>query len=62
MAIGEPLEVQDTDPASLEEARVRLEAALAALERRVLNMLARQPLTASARPGPMLCSASSNHV
>lgn len=39
VAIGEPLEVQDTEPASLEEARVRLEAVLAGLERRALDML-----------------------
>ncbi len=40
LAIGEPLEVPDTRPATLEDARVRLEAVLAALEGRALNMLA----------------------
>lgn len=39
LAIGEPLEVRDTEPASLEEARVRLEAVLARLEQRALDML-----------------------
>jgi lysophospholipid acyltransferase (LPLAT)-like uncharacterized protein len=40
LAIGEPLEVPDTRPATLEDARVRLEAVLAALEGRALDMLA----------------------
>ena len=39
LVIGEPLNVQDTDPASLDAARVRLEAALAGLETRALGML-----------------------
>ena len=55
LAIGEPLDVEDTEPASLEAARVRLEAALAALEQRALGMLGDTPLT-SAPAGPMLCS------
>ena len=39
LVIGEPLQVQDTEPASLEAARVRLEAVLAGLERRAFGML-----------------------
>jgi lysophospholipid acyltransferase (LPLAT)-like uncharacterized protein len=39
IAIGEPMQVEDTDPARLEAARVRLEAVLAELEQRALAML-----------------------
>ena len=39
LVIGEPLMVQDTEPATLDAARVRLEDALAVLEKRALGML-----------------------
>ena len=42
LVIGEPLTVRDTEPASLDAARVRLENALAGLETRALAMLARR--------------------
>jgi hypothetical protein len=41
LAIGEPVEVADTRPATLEDARLALEGALAGLERRALDMLGR---------------------
>ncbi len=40
LAIGEPLTVRDTEPASLDAARVRLEDTLAGLEQRALGLLA----------------------
>jgi lysophospholipid acyltransferase (LPLAT)-like uncharacterized protein len=39
IALGEPIDVKDTAPASLEAARVRLEASLEDLEQRTLAML-----------------------
>jgi lysophospholipid acyltransferase (LPLAT)-like uncharacterized protein len=39
IAIGEPLDVQDTEPASLDKARIKLEEELAVLEQRTLHML-----------------------
>ena len=40
LVIGEPLTVRDTEPASLDAARVRLEDTLAGLEQRALGLLA----------------------